>query len=438
MIGEKVCFILAFLAEMIIVLWYSESLFARKKDLVSIAVQSVLGYLFLYLVSLLDITALNTVSFFLINSVIIKNGYQCALKTAILHSAFLSFIMTIAEVLIALFMSLFVDDFAAYTYNMRVMVIMAILSKLLYLIFALIGVKVFSPHKQLTAEPNMMFLFCSLPIISAIISVMIVYIGLRTKLTSSTEIMMIVTVLALLIVNLIFLMLYNYIQKSNAENLALQLSIQKEEADVEYYQAIQEQLENQRMLIHDIKNHLRTIEGLANQHNATEIVKYISQLESALMPETHSRICTDPVLNLLLYRFIEDCNAKGIEIQLDIRGNCTSFMDAPSITTLYGNLLSNAIEAASVSQGKSIELSVVRNTEHAVVLISMINSCDDEPIPNMLGGFYTIKRGGTHGVGLKSIDRIVQKYNGIATMHYDIAEKKFHHIIQFPISVYPE
>lgn len=433
MIEERICYFMAYVAEAIIAIWYMENLFTQKRKFTRIVLGTVLGYLVLYFISQIEVTALNTISFFLINFAILFYGYYCAKKTAILHAAFLSFIMTIAEVLIALLMSLFVDDFAAYTYNFSVMVLMAVLSKSLYLVMALIGAKVYAPHKEPAEEPHMMVLFCLLPIISAIISVFIVYIGLKSELTESTEVMMLVIVLALLVVNLIFLMLYNYIQKSNAENLALQLSIQKEEADAEYYKTLQEQSENQRILIHDIKNHLRTIEGLAKNHHAEEITRYISQLESMLIPHAKSRLCADPVLNLLLCRFAEDCRSANIEMQLDIRENATSFMDAPSITTLYGNLLSNAVDAASGSQEKYIELSIVRNIEQAIILVTVVNSCDDVPIPNALGGFHTTKLNGVHGVGLKSIERIVRKYNGIATIYYDKGEKRFHHIIHFPI-----
>lgn len=432
MIREQICYIVVYMAEALTAIWYMDNLFAQRRKVTQIVFSTALGYLLLYFISRIEITALNTISFFLINLAILCYGYFCAKKTAILHAAFLSFIMTIAEVLIALLMSLFVDDFAAYTYNFSVMVIMAILSKSLYLVFALIGAKVYAPHKHTAEEPHMMVLFCSLPIISAVISVFIVYIGLKSELTESTEIMMLVNVLALLVVNLIFLMLYNYIQKSNAENLALQLSIQKDEADTEYYKTLQEQSENQRILIHDIRNHLRTIEGLAKSHHVADITKYISQLESTLIPHVQSRLCTDPILNLLLYRFVEDCAAAGIEIQLDIRENTTSFMDAPSITTLFGNLLSNAIEAASTSQEKCIELSVASHIEQSIVLVSIVNSCDNAPVPNALGGFCTTKQSGIHGVGLRSIERIVCKYNGISTMYYDRDERRFHHIIQFP------
>lgn len=433
MIGELLCYAVVYIAEAITALWYMEYLFARKRKMSHIIPTVGIGYLLLYGVSLLEITVLNTVSFFLVNFVVLYTNYLCARKTAILHSAFLSFIMTVAEILVAILISFFVNDFAAYTYDFSIMVIMAVLSKLLYLVFALTGARVFSPHKQITEEPHMMVLFCSLPIISAVVSVLIVYIGLRTELTESAEIMMLVNVLALLVVNLIFMMLYNYIQKSNADNLALQLSIQREEADTEYYKTLQEQLENQRILIHDIKNHLTTIEGLAACCKISEITEYISQLESTLKPTEQSRLCTDPILNILLYRFIEECNAKGVDVHLDLRENCTSFMDAPSITTLYGNLLSNALQAASTSHEKIIELSVIHNSEQALILISVVNSSDTAPIPDNFGGFRTTKTSGIHGVGLKSIDRVIRKYNGMATMYYDKAEKKFHHIIHFPV-----
>lgn len=87
-------------------------------------------------------------------------------------------------------------------------------------------------------------------------------------MTKPVELLMIIIVLTLLIVNLIFMVIYNHLQRMHAEQLAMNLSIQKEEADAAYYQDLQKQSENQRILIHDIKRHLNTIHGLANDFNA--------------------------------------------------------------------------------------------------------------------------------------------------------------------------
>ena len=343
---EQICYALVFLAEAFIAWLYYEYLFARRKNAGHIVSMFVAGYIFLFGVYQLDTMALNTLAFFAANIILARINYDCAVKTAILHSAFLSFIMTIAEVLIALLLSAFGNEFIEYTYNLSVMIAMAIMSKLLYLVFSLIGARAFTPHKRMNEEPKMMALFCSLPAISALLSVFIVYLGSYAELTPAAEVMMIVNISALLIVNLIFLVLYNYMQRSNEERLDLQLSLQKEEADAAYYQVLQEQMENQRILIHDIKNHLHSIDGLAREGRADEIINYISKLETTLGSAKRAKYSDDPILNLVLMRFAQECAEKQIDFQSDVRESCTSFMDAPSTTTLFGNLLSNAMEAA--------------------------------------------------------------------------------------------
>lgn len=241
-------------------------------------------------------------------------------------------------------------------------------------------------------------------------------------------------VVTLLIVNLILLALYNYLQKANEEHLALQLSIQKEQADAAYYKALQEQFENQRILIHDIRKHLGTIDALAKQSGDIEVEEYVSSLNATFAPSTQAKLCTEPILNLVLLRFRDECKAQHVEFHCDVRENISAFMDTSSITTLYGNLLSNALEAASSSVEKHIELSVTRNTLQSVIVLSIINSCDIAPAPDGHGGFRTKKADNVlHGVGLRSISRIVKKYDGVATMYFDSHMKQFHHIIQFPI-----
>lgn len=429
---ENISYAFVFVAEAFIAWLYYEYLFARKKDLLSIAAVFSLGYLLLFAVYFLKITFLNTVSFFGVNTLLPCFLYYCSPKTAVLHSAFLSFIMTIAEVLVGLIMTAFVGDFAAYTYNVSVMIPMAIMSKLLYLLLALLGARVFSPHKSQNEEPRMMVLFCSLPILSTLISVLIAYMSLHNNWDHSSEIIIAVSLLTLLGVNLIFFLQYNLQQKTNAEYLELQLSMQKEEADTAYFHAIQEQTESQRLLIHDIRSHMQIIDGLAKSGDCTQISNYIAQLESALTPITQARLCNDPVLNLILLHYSDECKKNGIELLCDVRENSSSFMDAPSITTLYGNLLANAVEAAEQSSEKVVEISVIHNFQQENIVISVINSCDTAPIPSRNGLFQTNKANPEfHGIGLKAIDRVVRKYRGVNTTYYDEMNRRFHHIIRF-------
>lgn len=433
MMGEKLCFAILYIIESLIAWLYLEYLFSKKRTVTFLLFSFFIGYAVLFVFSLLNNTTINAISFSIANFILIKQNYQCNAKTALLHTAFLCFIMVGAEIIVALWIGLFGYEFSAYTYNFQVMVLLIILSKLLYLLFSTIGSRIFAPHKRLIEEPKQMVLFCGLPLLSSILAIVIVYMGMNAGISGAIGFMTIIIVVTLLVVNLMFLALYNALQKANEEYLALQLSMQKEQADIAYYSALQEQFENQRILIHDIKKHLGTIHDLAKQNDVAEIEMYISGLEDTFSPSNQVKLCTDPILNLLLLRFRDNCKAKNIQFHCDVRENSSAFLDASSVTTLYGNLLSNALEAAEASTERQIELSVIRNAIQSVIVISVINSCDDPPTPDGNGGFRTRKTDRLlHGVGLRSIRRIVAKYHGVATMYYDPDNKQFHHVIQFP------
>ena len=139
-------------------------------------------------------------------------------------------------------------------------------------------------------------------------------------------------------------------------------------------------------------------------------------------------------MNMVLIRYSEYCSMHDINFLCDVRSDGVSFMDAISITALFGNLLSNAVEAAEKSSGKMIELSVTKNVERNNVLISLINSCDIAPMKDAHGNLTTHKdRTKGHGYGTKSIDRVVAKFDGRLEMRYDEITHEFHSIIHFPL-----
>lgn len=434
MMDERLCYIIIFLSEALIAWIYLGYLFARKNKSLMCPVSFLVGYAALYIVSLFKASAANTVSFCVVNFLLALQNYNCSAKSALLHAALLTFIMAIAEILMALVISLFGNEFTAYAEDLSVLIAMAVTSKLLYLVLAIIGSRLFKPNKHRSEDPQLMVLFCGLPLLSSAIAILVIYLGANSEMNRTTEILMTVTVLALLIVNMVFIVLYNYSQKMNEEYTALQLSLQKDQADAIYYQALQEQSENQRILVHDIKNHLRTLDGLANSDKPSEIRKYIAKLESSLDSDRKIRYSNDSILNMILLHAQEECIHRNINFQVDIRDGCLSFMDGPGKTALFGNLLTNAMEAAEISEKRTVDISICRIDLQSIAVISVTNSCDQPPQPDGYGGFQTRKSlKEYHGIGLKSIERIVRQYQGVATMRYNAESKCFHHVIQFPI-----
>ena len=418
-----------------VVAWiYCERLFIKRKSFAFQLLSFVLGYALLLAISRLGNTTLNSVSFGIVNFILIEFNYQAKFRTSILHAAVLCFVMLIAEVIVSLVINFYGYDFSEYTHNVSIMIVLGVWSKLLYLVLAIIGARIFSPRKYASEEPRFMVLFCVLPVVSALLAALIIYVGMHSAVDKTVGLMMTINVSALLLINVLFLSIYNHIQKMNAEHLNMQLSIQKEKADTFYYQALQEQADSQRILIHDIKNHLRTIEALAQQQKTEEISQYIHQLDASILSVPKAKVCSEPTLNMLLLRFMQECQRQGVEFQCDVRDNCLAFMDASSITTLFGNLLSNALEAAAISRECHVELAVKKSEDQAAVVIAVVNSCDAPPMQDADGRYISQKReSGIHGFGLKSVQRMVRKYNGLSTMQYSAERQQFHHIIRFPL-----
>ena len=434
MIRENLCFALVFLAEAIIAWIYFDYLFVRKSAPWRICISFGLGYLILFLISWIDIIALNTTAFFFINLFLLLINWHCRIKTAILQSAFLAFVMSMAEIIMALAISIFVNDYAAYTYNFAVMVALAVSSKLLYFFITIIAAHIFKPRRAEEREPSMTILLGIIPVASAIVAEAIIYIGMTSALTRPTELLITMSILALLFVNLMVLIIYNHIQKLNSEYTSMQVVRLKEHADAQYYKLLQEKYESQRVLVHDIKNHFRVLDQLAQDGSCDEIVKYISELENSPGLKLKIKLCDNPILNMILQHYAEYCETNGIKFLCDVRAGGIDNMDLTGITSLFGNLLSNAVEAAEVSEEKLIELSVIKNTLQDTVLISVVNSCDTAPKYDVYGKIRTRKNNPQdHGYGIKSIERIVDKYHGISKMYYSSSEKQFYCIIQLPI-----
>lgn len=433
MMAEYISYGVLYLAEAVIAWRYFEALFCRRASGLRVGLSFAAAYILLFCATWLGSVVLNGAAFFVCQLLLLRMDYECRWRSAVLHSAFLTSVMAVTEIVAAWIISLFGYRFGAYADDLAVMIVMAVISKLLYFFVTVMAAKLW-PSDRRTRGEAFLWTLCVLPIFSVVVSAAAVYVGTRAEMTRTVELLMVIVVLTLLIVNLLFVIIYDRLQRIHAEQLALELSIQKEEADAAYYRELQKRSEDQRILIHDIKSHLNTIYGMANDLGAPAIAAYIADLAQEVLPDRQSLFCQDPILNFLLQQFREKCDERGVAFRCEIADDRPSFMDAPSITTFYGNLLQNALEAAECSAERTVELSVKKNTEQQNVIVSVVNSCDAPPIPDSHGLFRTKKRGpGLHGVGLKSIRRVVERYHGVAAMRYDPDGRRFYHVVQFPV-----
>ena len=92
----------------------------------------------------------------------------------------------------------------------------------------------------------------------------------------------------------------------------------------------------------------------------------------------------------------------------------------------------NAYEAACKTDDGHITLKICSDTsDKLTIMVNVVNSCNGNPFDSH-GKLKTSKKDTiSHGYGLKSIERVVNKYNGFIDMYYDENDSTFHTLISF-------
>ena len=210
----------------------------------------------------------------------------------------------------------------------------------------------------------------------------------------------------------------------------MHLLLQKETDATEYYKMLLAQNENQSILIHDIKKHLQSIELLNHKNAQDKISEYIHRLMESSDLKEISRICDHELMNAILSRYKSQCNEKQISFLTDIRSGTTDFIADNDLTSLFCNLMDNAFEAAVNLQNSFIEINTCKREKTPFIVITVINSCESNPFIKEGSHLISSKKSKhTHGFGIKSIRKIVNKYHGDIQMYYNDETSTFHTII---------
>ncbi len=203
------------------------------------------------------------------------------------------------------------------------------------------------------------------------------------------------------------------------ENLYL---YQKKQMMHSYYQEIVSNQERNRELIHDMKNHLLILQEYHAQGNLQGIGMYLDELSEELKSGKTEVWTGNQVTDIVLNR--KKGIAKEKNIRMDIKTEAVDqwILSDRESCSLFGNLLDNAIEACEQMEEKRW-IEVIIHCQQSILFLEISNSINEKPVIEQ-GRFLTHKEEtGSHGLGLKSVKRIVERYDG--DIAYQIGNKMF-------------
>lgn len=180
----------------------------------------------------------------------------------------------------------------------------------------------------------------------------------------------------------------------------------------QYLQQQIDMTESLKKFRHDYKAHLFAMDALLEAGKTEELHQYLLSLHQSQYEGIHLRQYTDNVsLNILLNQKATVAEKYGIRFRADIVLTTNGKIVVSDLISLFSNLCDNAIEACATLPEAEISLSVHKAKAYLVIEISNTSRSD---VCKTNPEFLTSKsRPELHGLGIKIIKSIVEKYSGV-------------------------
>ncbi len=198
----------------------------------------------------------------------------------------------------------------------------------------------------------------------------------------------------------------------------MQVKALEQQANIQYeYYLAQIKKGNQAVqILHDVKKHVKMMQELYEDGKNNAIAdKYVKEIGNMLRPLVPVQYTGNPILDILLMDQELTMKEKGISLDVQIGMIDLNFIDPIDVTTIFGNLLDNAIEAAEQVDGvKNIFIKL--GSYHKMTVVRIENSCS---IVKWRNGLPVSEKGKDRGIGLLNVKNSIEKYDGDLKLKQD-------------------
>lgn len=228
------------------------------------------------------------------------------------------------------------------------------------------------------------------------------------------------SVVVLVLLDVTCMMLYGYL-KEKEEIVERKRLVQEQQImllDVQHKEA-EETWKELKKFRHDYANHLICIQEQLKKDRNEEALEYVMSLLGNFKGEYGTKKISNSFIDTFLSHKIREGNQEGIRYQTDIVIPKELPFDEVDLCIIMGNALDNAAEAVRKigEEERMIRLSLGYK-KHALKL-AVENSYNGEIRKDWRGRLLTTKKDShSHGIGIYSMEKTIQKYNGLLDISY--------------------
>lgn len=186
-----------------------------------------------------------------------------------------------------------------------------------------------------------------------------------------------------------------------------------EEMEQQKYQELEDALNRNRELIHDTKNHYLILKGYESSGEYGKLHQYLNEISQEMIETTPPIFTGNKVLDLMLSQKMNKAKSEGILFEVQAMPLPRLVFKEREICSLFGNLLDNAVEACERIKIGEKRINIKIEHQNQMLYTQIENTMDGE-VEQKENRFVSSKSNQEgHGYGLRSVRRIVDKYEGM-------------------------
>lgn len=293
-------------------------------------------------------------------------------------------------------------------------VILILLCKTILFCVVLVLEYFWKRKKNLQMENPSWILMICFPVLSMII----MFVMLFSFQGRGSSVGYLIVSFGIVIMNVVMFEWMQYISEKNNRWNQIKLLQERNEERIQIYNEISADYEEQKRAMHDYKNQIGCIQGLLKVGNYQEAGMYADKLVDVLPDVFEGVDVQNPILNVVLTQKYRMAKMKDISIIFHANNLSDLWLEEQDIVSLLSNLLDNAIEACEKVEGdKVIQIKMVRERMEFVLSVRNPVSAPVLIENNQIRtGKKDTKR---HGIGLKNVQMILEKYGGMGMIRYE-------------------
>lgn len=285
-------------------------------------------------------------------------------------------------------------------------------SKLIVIIFYYLIISRIWKSKRKNSFTKNQYLVHIIMIIYSIVNITVIIIVISSGMVIDFEerLLLLINLFCIVFADM-YIIYFTRFTEENSQ-LKLELGLLEQQSDLQYrYYLNQEEKYNESIkILHDVNKHLDIIKDTYKLNRIEDAEKYTDEINKILEPLVLKQYTNNPTLDIILNDRKRCANTHKIDFDMDIGYVDLSFMNPIEVTTVFGNLLDNAIEGCNRASLKEKKISMKLNMYNDFIAVNITNTSDN--VSKWSKGKPISVKGERHGIGLINVENVVDKYNG--------------------------